>query len=85
MDVIGINDLISDLHAMADQLEVDPTDVVIMAESSMLSDLGMDSLNLIDFLAFLERKYHVKVGDDLLAEIETLGDILVALNQVAGV
>lgn len=82
MSGIGIDDLISDLHGMADQLDIDMTGAVITEASSIQSDLGMDSLNLMDFLIFLERKYQVKIGDDQLGSVETLGDMLDVLNNV---
>ncbi len=83
MSSIGIDDLISDLHSMADQLDIDMTGAIITGSTSIQSDLGMDSLNLVDFLVFLERKYQVKVGDDQLTAVETLGDMLDLLNNVA--
>jgi acyl carrier protein len=83
MDDVVMETLISDLRAMSDQMELDLTGAVITAESS-LADLGVDSLNLIDFLASLEKKYRVRIPDDMLAVIETPGDILAALTEVPG-
>ncbi|HEX6497449.1 MAG TPA: phosphopantetheine-binding protein [Micromonosporaceae bacterium] len=84
MGGIGIGDLVADLHSMASQLEIEVVDADVTEQSSF-DDLGIDSLGMIDFLIFLERKYHVKIADDQLNAIDTLGDMLAVLNQVAAV
>jgi minimal PKS acyl carrier protein len=78
MDGLQLTDLIADLHAMSDQLELD-LGKAELSGTAPLADLGIDSMTLIDFLAAMERKYGVRVPDDELAAIETLGDVLTAL------
>ncbi len=85
MDRIGLDDLVADLHATADQLDIDLADAVLNEDCSFQSDLGMDSLTVIDFLVYLERRYHVSIADDRLATIDSLGDMLAVLNEVATV
>jgi acyl carrier protein len=82
MSSIGTDDLVRDLRSMADQLEIDVDGVAVTPDTSF-EDLGMDSLNLIDFLVFLERRYHVKIADRDLNAVETVGEVLAVLNDAA--
>jgi acyl carrier protein len=49
---------------------------------SLEDDLGMDSLSLMDFLVFLERKYYVTIPNEQLNDVATVGDVVSALNEL---
>lgn len=80
MSTIGIDELVADLRSISDQLDVELDGVDLTESSSLQSDLDMDSLNMIDFLVFLEKKYQVKIEDSQLSTVATLGDVLSLLN-----
>jgi acyl carrier protein len=77
---IGATDIVSDLREISDQLDIDLTEVEISDASSLENDLGMDSLNVMDLLLFLEKKYQVKVADGELNGVATISDIVKVLN-----
>lgn len=79
---INATDIVDDLRELSEQLDVDFSDTSMTAASSLENDLGMDSLNLIDFLVFLEKKYSVKISDEKLTDVETISDIVSVLNEL---
>lgn len=54
----------------------DPTASVPVSDEAAFTDLGIDSLNLIDLLVALERRLGVQVPDEALPGIATVGDLL---------
>ncbi len=56
--------------------ELDPGAEVQVTETATFTDLGVDSLNLIDLLFALERELGVKIPDEALPAISTVGDLL---------
>lgn len=55
-----------------DNLDIDLSDVDM---NTKLSDLDIDSIDMLDFIMVIEDKYDIEFGEDELDEIETLGDI----------
>ena len=48
----------------------------LQAEKHIFTDLGLDSLDIVDLIVALQKKFGVKIRDDGRArEIRTLGDI----------
>ena len=43
--------------------------------STKLSDLDIDSIDMLDFIMLIEEKYGIEFEEDELDEIETLDDI----------
>lgn len=80
MNTISVTEIAEYLRGLADRLDLDLDGVEITGESSLESDLEMDSLNLMDFLVLLERKYGVKIGDERLREVDTVADVTELLN-----
>lgn len=58
-----------------------PKDQVTL-ESNLIEDLGADSLSLIEMLMSFEAEYDVTIPDDSFENIETVGDIVNALDQL---
>ncbi|MFD5315525.1 acyl carrier protein [Streptomyces sp. NPDC127098] len=79
---ISSGEIVADLHALSEQLDLDLEEVEVSGASSLENDLGMDSLNLMDFLVFLEKKYQVKISDEHLNDVETISDIVHVLNEI---
>jgi acyl carrier protein len=80
MNTISVTEIAEYLRGLAERLDLDLDGVEITGESSLESDLEMDSLNLMDFLVLLERKYDVKIGDERLREVDTVADVAELLN-----
>lgn len=59
---------------VVDQLGVEEDEVTM--EASMQDDLGADSLDLVDLVMSVEEKFGVKVADEDLENIKTVGDIV---------
>ena len=43
--------------------------------TTKLSDLDIDSIDMLDFIMLIEEKFEIEFEEDELDEIETLGDI----------
>ena len=59
---------------VVDQLGVEEDEVTM--EASMQDDLGTDSLDLVDLVMSVEEEFGVKVADEDLENIKTVGDIV---------
>ena len=59
---------------VVDQLGVEEDEVTM--EASMQDDLGADSLDLVDLVMSVEEEFGVKVVDEDLENIKTVGDIV---------
>ena len=58
---------------VVDQLGVEEDEVTM--EATMQDDLGADSLDLVDLVMSVEEEFGVKVADEDLENIKTVGDI----------
>ena len=63
---------------IAEQLELDPANNTM--ESSLMEDLEADSLDVIELVMAFEEEFGVKMPDEELENIKTVGDIVNALN-----
>lgn len=59
---------------VVDQLGVEDDEVTM--EATMQDDLGADSLDLVDLVMSVEEEFGVKVADEDLENIKTVGDIV---------
>ena len=59
---------------VVDQLGAEESEVTM--EASMQDDLGADSLDLVDLVMSVEEEFGVKVADEDLENIKTVGDIV---------
>lgn len=59
---------------VVDQLGVEEDEVTM--EASMQDDLGADSLDLVDLVMSVEEEFGVKVADEDLENIKTVGNIV---------
>ncbi|CAO5149448.1 Acyl carrier protein [Frankia sp. AiPs1] len=74
------------LAGLADILEevagVDPSDVT--PEKTFIDDLDVDSLSMVEVVVAAEEKFSVKIPDDDVKSLKTVGDA-VSYIQRAGV
>ena len=63
---------------IAEQLELDPAKITM--ESSLMEDLEAESLDVIELVMAFEEEFGVKMPDEELENIKTVGDIVNALQ-----
>ena len=68
-------------HLVVDQLGVEEDEVTM--EATMQDDLGADSLDLVDLVMSVEEEFGVKVADEDLENIKTVGDIVNYIEERA--
>lgn len=62
-----------ELIALANEnLDIDFSE---MEMTTKLSDLDIDSIDMLDFIMLIEEKFEIEFEEDELDEIEALGDI----------
>jgi acyl carrier protein len=68
------DDLLSQFRRIA--TEVAERDIQITSETARISDLGLDSLNTLEIIGSLERELKVRIPDDQLVGIQTVGQLI---------
>ena len=63
---------------IADQLALNKDD--IKPESNIIKDLHADSLDLVETLMNIENEWGITIGDDDVADIETIQDVVDLIN-----
>ena len=66
---------------VAEQLGIDPQEV--RPESSILDDLGADSLDVVELVMAIEDEFDIEVPDEAAEGIRTIGDVERYVNQQA--
>ena len=66
---------------VVDRLGVEEDEVTM--EATMQDDLGADSLDLVDLVMSVEEEFGVKVADEDLENIKTVGDIVNYIEERA--
>ena len=59
---------------LVNELSVNPDDVTMTAE--LVTDLGINSLELADFVLLCEEKFDIEIGDDDIRNFVTIGDVV---------
>ncbi len=53
----------------------------ISEKSTIVGDLGIDSLGVMEVIADLEDKFQLNIPDEALREVETIGDVAAAIES----
>lgn len=61
-----------------ENLDLNPSEIDF---DSKISDLDIDSIDLVDFIMVIEDEYSVEFSDEELDEIETLADIVSVIES----
>lgn len=61
--------------------EVAEKDFHGVAESTAIADLGIDSLGMLEIIGSLERELRIQIPDESLAGIQTVKDLLNAVES----
>ncbi|MDR7166724.1 acyl carrier protein [Nocardia kruczakiae] len=72
--VAGIAEIIEEVTG------IDPADVTL--EKSFVDELEIDSLSLVEIAVQLEDKYEVKIPDEDLASLRTVGDAVAYVQRM---
>ncbi|MFF0497596.1 meromycolate extension acyl carrier protein AcpM [Nocardia aobensis] len=72
--VAGIAEIIEEVTG------IDPADVTL--EKSFVDELEIDSLSLVEIAVQLEDKYEVKIPDEDLASLRTVGDAVAYVQKM---
>ncbi|MCL2856935.1 MAG: acyl carrier protein [Oscillospiraceae bacterium] len=59
---------------LVEQLDVEES--AIAPESSIIDDLGADSLDIVDMVMSLEEEFDVEIPDEEIESMKTVGDII---------
>lgn len=75
-------DLIAGIAGIIEEVTgIEPSEVTI--EKSFVDDLDIDSLSMVEIAVQTEDKYGVKIPDEDLAGLRTVGDVVAYLKQLA--
>ena len=66
---------------ICEYVEIEPD--MITPESSLRTDIGATSFDLMNIAVEIERRWHISVPDDRIPTIQTVGDILALLPEQA--
>jgi acyl carrier protein len=67
---------------ICEQLDVKPEDVD--PSKNFTDDLGADSLAIVELVLALEEKFDIKIPDDEVDSIKTVGDAVAFITDKAG-
>lgn len=73
--IAGIAEIIEEVTG------IEPSEVTV--EKSFVDDLDIDSLSMVEIAVQTEDKYGVKIPDEDLAGLRTVGDVVTYLQQLA--
>lgn len=68
------------IDVIADELNMDASDIKM--ESTFANDLGADSLDVCQIIIRLEDIFEIRIEDDAVANITTVGDAIEQLEKV---
>ena len=66
---------------LVEELSIKAEDIT--PESELVSDLGINSLELADLVLLCEEKFDIEIGDDVIHKFITVGDVAEYLSEVA--
>lgn len=61
--------------------EIAEKDFSHVTEDSVIADLGIDSLGMLELVGSLERELHVQIPDDELVGIQTVQQLLTLVQK----
>ena len=64
---------------ISEKLNVDPDEIKL--ESSIVDDLGADTIDLIELIMNLEEEYGISISDEEAVKLKTVGDVVDFINS----
>ena len=68
-------------QVLANQFELDVNDITL--ETSLIDDIGADSLDVVELIMAIEDEFGITVSDEQAAELTTVGKIVEYLDRLA--
>ena len=68
------NQVVTILTESTTDFDINKNDAV--PDANLIDDLGMDSLDFIEFIMELETEFEISIPDDLAENIETIQDVV---------
>ncbi|MCF6462678.1 acyl carrier protein [Clostridium sp. Cult1] len=65
---------------ISEQFHIDEDDITM--ETSFREDLNADSLDLVELIMALEDEFELEVDDDVVEEIDTVGDAVDYIKKI---
>ncbi|MGM9626247.1 MAG: acyl carrier protein [Eubacteriales bacterium] len=69
-------------NLLVEQMSVDEAD--IRPEAELVSDLGINSLELADLIFSCESKFNIEIEEDDYRKFVTVGDVVAYLEKAVG-
>jgi len=71
------------IEILRSEAEIEPEVAAALRPQTLIEDLGLDSLDVIDFLFRVDQKTGVEIADDILVsgEIKTLADLAAYVDR----
>ena len=66
---------------LVEELSIKEEDIT--PDSELVSELGINSLELADLVLLCEEKFDIEIGDDVIHKFITVGDVADYLSEVA--
>lgn len=83
MSEVDVKALEKDLRDLvAEIVEVEPSEVT--PEADFVEDLGMDSMQALEIMAAMEKKYSVQVPEEYLGKIMNLASLMDIAKGIIG-
>ena len=67
---------------LVDELNINAEDIT--PNSELVTDLGINSLELADLVLLCEEKFDIEIGDDVIHKFITVGDVADYLAEATG-
>ena len=67
---------------LEEALQIDPSEVTM--DSVLVSDLGVNSLELADLILMCEEKVNIEISDEDIHKFVTVGDVVNYLSEAVG-
>ncbi len=64
---------------LSGQFDVEASDITM--ESTIVEDLGADSLDLVDLIMAIEEEFDIEVPDELAENAKTVGDVVAYVEE----
>ena len=61
--------------------QLDAKDEAISLESTIIDDLGADSLDVVDLIMSIEEEFEIEVPEDQIEGLKTVGDIVKYIEE----
>jgi acyl carrier protein len=82
MPAVATADIVAGLAEILNEVaDINPADVTV--DKSFIDDLDVDSLSMVEVAMAAEEKFGVKIPDEELANLKTVGDAVAYIEKAA--